>query len=331
MRPLLISLLLAAASLQAAPQPIATGKGARVEQALKSGLVRLGSNTIGQIREDGSLQLDQGLALVSSNSGLLRRSAIEVNTPAGVVTVRGTALIALLADGSLKITCLEGKVKGSLAGQKQTLESGHLLWLPKNGKLSLAEVELNSLVQSCALLGEGFKPLAKSSAIASLGQRQTRAFEKAAASHSSTHQIASGTNPGLSDQPGTQGASTLVALSNVMAASQGAGPTSFSSFTYSSGSSSTSTVSSGSTISSGAATQFISNPSSTGGTLSMGSSTSLYSGAMTISGVYSAGASTTMSSNFTYLGGSSLNSVNASSITNNTSAFSGAGTTVTTP
>ncbi len=231
MRLLLISLLLAAASLHAAPQSIATGKGARVEQTLNSGVVRFGSNTHGQVNEDGSLQLDQGLALISSDSGLLRRSSIEVTTAAGSITVRGTALIALLPDGSLKITCLEGKVKSSIADQKQTLEPGHLLWLPKNGKVGLAEVELGSLTQSCALLGEGFKPLARSGTIASLSLRQAKALEKAAASQMHTQQIAA-------DQPGVQGASNLVALSNAMASSQGAAPGSYSDITYSSSSAS---------------------------------------------------------------------------------------------
>ena len=242
MNRLLLPLLFICVSLHGEPfseQTISTGNGARVEHALKGGLARFGSNTQAHILKDGSLSLEQGLSLVSSASDLLRRQAVAVSTPAGGVTVRGTALIARLADGSLKITCLEGKVKSFLTGASQALESGHLLKLPKNGPPVLAQIELVPLTQTCALLGPEFAPLSQAQAIATLAEKQSRSFAKGTAPSIPA-------TPEVPGQPNAQGASNMVAVAAAFSDSQRLAHASTSDITYSS--SSTSVSSSGASL-----------------------------------------------------------------------------------
>lgn len=215
----LFLLSFACTSLQAAPstgQAITTGKDARVEHSLEGGgLVRFGSNTRAQIQQDGTLKLGIGLCLISSDSGWLRHEAVTVITAAGKITVRGTALIAVMADGSLKITCLEGKVKGVTASGAQVLEPGQMMVRTKDGKSAKAQVELASLIQTCALLGADFKPLARSSAIASHSERQNKVLAKAV-----SRQISSGPDMVIPGQSNAPGASNMVAVAAAFPNSQ---------------------------------------------------------------------------------------------------------------
>jgi hypothetical protein len=215
----LFFLSFACASLRAdssAGQAITTGKDARVEHSLEGGgLVRFGSNTQAQIQQDGTLKLGMGLCLVSSDSGWLRHEAVTVITAAGKITVRGTALIAVMVDGSLKITCLEGKVKGDDASGAQVLKPGQMMVRTKDGKSAKAEVELASLIQTCVLLGADFKLLARSSAIASHSERQNKVLAKAVA-----RQISSGLDVVIPGQSNAPGASNMVAVASAFPNSQ---------------------------------------------------------------------------------------------------------------
>ncbi len=270
MNRLLLPLLFICVSLHGEPfseQTISTGKGARVEHALKGGLARFGSNTQAQILKDGSLSLEQGLSLISSASGMLRRQAVTISTPAGGITVRGTALIARLADGSLKITSLEGKVKSSLKGASQGLESGQLLRVPKSGPPTLAQVELASLTQTCALLGPEFAPLSQAQAIATLSEIQSRSFAKGTAPS-----VPAG--PEMPGQPNAQGASNMVAIAAAFSDGQSLANASTSDITYSSSSTSMSSSGAVLTMASGGVTfsSVLGGSQMTGSTLSLGGS-----------------------------------------------------------
>jgi hypothetical protein len=240
-----LPLLLLCAALNAEPsaqQPITTGKEARVEKSLAGGLARFGSNTQAQIQQDGSLKIGQGLSLISSDSGWLRHEAVNIVTAAGKVTVRGTALIAVMVDGSLKITCLEGKVKAHIASGAQELEPGQMLVCAKDGPSAKVQVELASLIQTCVMLGADFKPLSRSSAIARHSERQSKALAKAA-----SRQIPIGPEVVIPGQSNSPGASNMVAVAAAFPNSQVLAGAQASDITYSSYSAA-STLSTGSLI-----------------------------------------------------------------------------------
>lgn len=211
MKPALcLTLILASLSLQAATPEvtvIATDKGARLEHRLGDGTARFASNTKGRISGDDRVTLERGLTLISSDSGFLRRDEVTVVTPQGEISVRGTALIAVLPDGSIKVTCLEGRVKTHLAGQSQSLTSGSLMFQPKEGAARLAEIDLTTLRQSCALLGKDFQPLAHSSAIDKAAQHQAGAQP----SRSSLLAVR-GDAATLPDQSNASGAQNMIAV-----------------------------------------------------------------------------------------------------------------------
>ncbi len=184
-----------------------TDKLARVEQTLTGGLARFGSNTQAQIQQDGSLKIGQGLSLISSDSGWPRHEAVKIVTAAGIVIVRGTALIAVMADGSLKITCLEGKVKADIASGAHDLQPGQMLVCAKGGQSAKVQVELASLIQTCVLLGADFKPLSRAAAIARHSERQSKALAKAA-----SRQIPIGPEVVIPGQSNAPGASNMVAV-----------------------------------------------------------------------------------------------------------------------
>lgn len=267
----LLPLLLFCTALRAelpAGNSITTGKDARVEHSLKAGgLARFGSNTQAQFQEDGTLQLRQGLCLVSSDSGWLRYSAVTVVTASGKITVRGTALIAVLADGSVKITCLDGKVKGDFASGQQVLEPGQMLLQTLKGTSAKAEVELATLIQTCVLLGDHFRPLPRASVIARHSEHQHKMVAKAIA-----RQISSGPDRPISDQSNASGASNMVAVASAFPNSQVASNARASQITYSSGSSSDVISGSTLTLSSNA---FLGRPSSSSGAILTSSASSV--------------------------------------------------------
>ena len=211
MKPALsLTLILVSLSLQAATPEgtvIATDKGARLEHRLGDGVARFASNTKGQISGDDRVTLDRGLTLISSDSGMLRRDEVTVVTQLGEISVRGTALIAVLPDGSIKVTCLEGRVKTHLAGQSQSLTSGGLMLQPKEGTARLAEIDLATLRQTCALLGKDFQPLAHASALDKAVQHQAGAQP----SRSSLLAVR-GDAATLPDQSNAAGAQNMIAV-----------------------------------------------------------------------------------------------------------------------
>lgn len=210
-------LILVAASLQMASAEdvnISTDKGAPVQHGLSSGIARFGSHTQAQISESGAVTLTQGLTLISSESGFFRHSAVRVSTPQGEIVVRGTAIIAVLADGSIKITCLEGQVKQNLGGAKQTLEPGMISVRSLDGKSALSQVELTPLMQSCALLGTDLPKLPRAESLTRIAANQAKSLDKAPAGNAML--IASAPAP---DQSNASGASNIVALNNVIEAS----------------------------------------------------------------------------------------------------------------
>lgn len=211
MKPALsLTLILVSLSLQAVTPKgtvIATDKGARLEHRLGDGVARFASNTKGQISGDDRVILERGLTLISSDSGFLRRDAVIVVTPLGEISVRGTALIAVLPDGSIKVTCLEGRVKSHLAGQSQSLTSGSLMIQPKEGTARLAEIDLATLRQTCALLGKDFQPLAHASALDKAVQHQAGAQP----SRSSLLAVR-GDTATLPDQSNAVGAQNMIAV-----------------------------------------------------------------------------------------------------------------------
>ena len=291
-----LPLLLLCAALNAEPsaqQPITTGKEARVEKSLAGGLARFGSNTQAQIQQDGSLKIGQGLSLISSDSGWLRHEAVNIVTAAGKVTVRGTALIAVMVDGSLKSTCLEGKVKAHIASGAQELEPGQMLVCAKDGPSAKVQVELASLIQTCVLLGADFKPLSRSSAIARHSERQSKALAKAA-----SRQIPIGPEVVIPGQSNSPGASNMVAVAAAFPNSQVLAGAQASDITYSACSSTSNLIlSSGSLTVGGSPFDGVSPGSSgaiirsvTGGTLHLSSGSSTGAGMILTRGnVYSGG------------------------------------------
>jgi hypothetical protein len=214
---------------------ISTDQSAPMEQALSTGIARFGSHTQAQISDSGSVTLTRGLALFSSQSGLFRHRGIQVSTPQGGITVRGTALIAILADGSIKITCLEGQVKQDLNGKKQTLEVGMISMSTQSGQSSVAQVELLPLIQSSALLGANLPKLPRADSLARIAKNQAKALDKTIPKNATL--IANGQTP---DQSNTVGASNIVALNNVIEASPGLSASNASTSSFSFGSASTS-------------------------------------------------------------------------------------------
>ncbi len=136
---------------------VVTGSGARAEATVDQhgSVVRLGSNTAAQVGDRGEVLLAKGVVLVSSGDGFLRRPAVQVSTPQGDVTVRGSAIVAALPDGSVKMTCLEGHVRGDLGGQGMALNPGNLIVQRQEGTRDAVQVNLNELTSSSALLDTG--------------------------------------------------------------------------------------------------------------------------------------------------------------------------------
>ncbi len=136
---------------------VVTGSGARAEATVdqRGSVVRLGSNTAAQVGDRGEVSLSKGVVLVSSGDGFLRRPAVQVSTPQGDVTVRGSAIVAALPDGSVKMTCLEGHVRGDLGGQGMALNPGNLIVQRQEGTRDAVQVNLNALTSSSALLDTG--------------------------------------------------------------------------------------------------------------------------------------------------------------------------------
>jgi hypothetical protein len=106
-------------------------------------------------------------------------------------------------------------VKCGFASGHQVLEPGQMMVRTKDGKSAKAQVELASLIQTCVLLGADFKPLSRSSAIASHSERQNKLIAKAVA-----RQISSGTDLVIPGQSNAPGASNMVAVASAFPNSQ---------------------------------------------------------------------------------------------------------------
>ena len=148
------SITLTSGNVQTTGNQVITASGARAEATVdqRGSVVRLGSNTAAQVGDRGDVSLSKGVVLISSGDGFLRRRAVQVATPQGDVTVRGSAIVAALPDGSVKMTLLEGSARGTLGGQNMALNPGNLIVQRPEGTRDTVQVNLNSLTQSSALL-----------------------------------------------------------------------------------------------------------------------------------------------------------------------------------
>ncbi|MFC5455094.1 FecR domain-containing protein [Prosthecobacter fluviatilis] len=148
------SITLSSGSVKTAGNQVTTGGDARAQATVdqRGSVVRLGSNTSAQVGDRGDVSLSKGVLLISSGDGFLRRPAVHVTTPQGEVTVRGSAIVAVLPDGSVKMTCLEGGVRGDLGGQSMALNPGHLIVQRPEGTRDTVQVNLNTLTHSSLLL-----------------------------------------------------------------------------------------------------------------------------------------------------------------------------------
>lgn len=148
------SITVSSGNVQTAGNQVITGNGARAQATVdqRGSVVRLGSNTAAQVGDRGDVSLSKGVVLISSGDGFLRRPAVQVTTPQGDVTVRGSAIVAALPDGSVKMTCLEGSVRGDLGGQNMALNPGNLIVQRPEGTRDTVQVNLNTLTHSSTLL-----------------------------------------------------------------------------------------------------------------------------------------------------------------------------------
>lgn len=148
------SITVSSGNVKTAGNQVITGSNARAQATVdqRGSVVRLGSNTSAQVGEHGEVSLSKGVVLISSGDGFLRRPAVQVTTPQGDVTVRGSAIVAALPDGSVKMTCLEGSVKGDLGGQNMALNPGNLIVQRPEGTRDTVQVNLNTLTHSSMLL-----------------------------------------------------------------------------------------------------------------------------------------------------------------------------------
>ena len=148
------SITISSGNVQTTGNQVITGSNARAQATVdqRGSVVRLGSNTAAQVGDRGDVSLSKGVVLISSGDGFLRRPAVQVATPQGDVTVRGSAIVAVLPDGSVKMTCLEGSVRGDLGGQNTALNPGHLVVQRPEGTRDTVQVNLNTLTHSSTLL-----------------------------------------------------------------------------------------------------------------------------------------------------------------------------------
>ncbi|MDI1311302.1 FecR domain-containing protein [Prosthecobacter sp.] len=148
------SITVSSGNVQTAGNQVITGSNARAQATVdqRGSVVRLGSNTSAQVGDRGDVSLSKGVVLISSGAGFLRRPAVQVTTPQGDVTVRGSAIVAALPDGSVKMTCLEGSLRGDLGGQSMALNPGHLIVQRPEGTRDTVQVNLNTLTHSSTLL-----------------------------------------------------------------------------------------------------------------------------------------------------------------------------------
>lgn len=148
------SITVSSGNVRTAGNQVITGSNARAQATVdqRGSVVRLGSNTSAQVGDRGDVSLSKGVVLISSGDGFLRRPAVQVTTPQGDVTVRGSAIVAALPDGSVKMTCLEGSVRGDLGGQNMALNPGNLIVQRPEGTRDTVQVNLNTLTNSSTLL-----------------------------------------------------------------------------------------------------------------------------------------------------------------------------------
>lgn len=132
---------------------VSTGAGSKAEAKVdKNGsIVRVGSNTSAKVGDNGTVTLSKGVMLVSSGEGFLRRPPVQISTPQGDVTVRGSAIVAALPDGSVKMTVLEGNAKGMMGDRNMNLHPGQLM-IQRHESRDAVKVDLGALASSSTLL-----------------------------------------------------------------------------------------------------------------------------------------------------------------------------------
>ncbi|HEY1049286.1 MAG TPA: FecR domain-containing protein [Prosthecobacter sp.] len=132
---------------------VTTSAGAKAEARVdKNGsIVRVGSNTSAKVSDNGTVTLSKGVMLVSSGEGFLRRPPVQVSTPQGDVTVRGSAIVAALPDGSVKMTVLEGNAKGMMGDRSMALNAGQLM-IQRHQSRDAVNVDLGALAATSTLL-----------------------------------------------------------------------------------------------------------------------------------------------------------------------------------
>ncbi len=138
---------------------IFTGATARSESSLdqKGSIARFGSSSISSLGGNGQMQLQSGVLLVSSGEGFPRRSPVQVITPQGDFTVRGSAIMAAMPDGSVKLSSLQGGVGGSLGGESLSFYPGQLLVQRVTGARDNVQINLATLITNSPVLGQQFQ------------------------------------------------------------------------------------------------------------------------------------------------------------------------------
>ena len=155
-----------------------------------------------------TVQVDKGLALLSSGRGVLGRKAITTSVGPLSLSLKGTTLISRLPDQPLKITILEGTATARLADRRSrfmALESGMMLMMSEY-EIDLprpTDVRLSLLRGTSGLMAKPFGPLPAESAIlaATAGQEKEIARRRLVASNVRLRggQASLGETPGSGD------------------------------------------------------------------------------------------------------------------------------------
>jgi quercetin dioxygenase-like cupin family protein len=156
-----------------------TGAHSKSELSLPKAVARVGQRAALE-SSAGGLVLRQGMTLVASDPGTVRRT-VEVRAPGYRLQVKGTVQVAFDPGHSLKVVVLEGAVTVSLdglLGEYEDLHAGQMLVInPSDHRLpEPAEVDVQRLVSTSALTGGEFGPLATAGKIKAVAGAQGAAL-----------------------------------------------------------------------------------------------------------------------------------------------------------